>query len=86
MDPLRVPLDLIAHGGGTGRTEVFIFVSLGQDQEQPFSDRHGLSTFWTIQGTGLKLIILSPGSGYDPRRIGIFPIKIHKLPLVFLFE
>jgi hypothetical protein len=50
-------------GGGTAGAEVFVLVSIGQDQEEAFADGDGPPAAGAEELAGLKLVVggLTPG-------------------------
>ena len=52
--------DLVSDGSPTSDTEIFVFISFGQNKQQTFPNGHGASAIRTIQLGRLKALELRP--------------------------
>ena len=56
-NPSRGPIaiEFCSHRARTKRTQIFVFIAFGQDQQQPFSNRNGAAAVRTVKLGGVEL-------------------------------
>ena len=52
-----ITIEFCSHRARTKRTQIFVFIAFGQDQQQPFSNRNGAAAVRTVKLGGVELFI-----------------------------
>ena len=58
---LSGPVCFVSHLGAAELTAIFVFVTVGEDQEQELPDRHGTAALGAIKLGGLQVLKIGLG-------------------------